>query len=479
MDASTTHLGRAAVNGASGSGAPIEPNDGSGRIHVLEVIGNAIVGGMESWVERLIARMPRQRFRVTALCPFESPYTDRLRSHDIEVLVAPMPEDLPWSTIQMTAALINAGGIDLLHAHLSNAHLLAGLAGKLTGTPVLSTIHGRTLPPLDLEVHRLVGSHLSVVCRQSYFNALGLGVDASQLSCDTNGVDVQVYQPRPGGAAGVRRALGLGTDTPLVGYVGRLSPEKGPEVFVRAALQLIGRCPGMHGVMVGEGPMREPVRELIAQCGLTERIHLLGGRDDMPLVYNELDVVVSSSHTEAMPLALMEAMASGLPVVATRVGGVPDMVEHGQTGWLVARNDFDDLAARTASLLHDPAERQRMGRRARQRAIERMNLDHSVERVTTLLARLARPRVLPSAGWRRWCVRWRTRPRAASRPGATAARRRAEGGPSALRHRADRVGAGRCDVVAQRQQLAMGAVRQSIPGPVAVALPGACPTRVA
>jgi glycosyltransferase involved in cell wall biosynthesis len=347
---------------------------------------------MESYVERLIERLPRSRFAITALCPFESPYTDRLRALDIEVLITPMPEDPPWSSIQMTAALISAGGVDLVHAHLSNAHLLGGLAGRLTDTPVLSTIHGRQLTPLDLEVHRLVGSHLSVVCRQSYFNALGLGVNAGQLSCDTNGVDTRIFQPAQRGAAGLRAGLGLPMPTPLVGFVGRLSPEKGPEVFVRAALLLRSRRPDAHCVMVGEGPMEGSLRSLIAQCGLADRVHLVGSRDDMPAVYNELDLVMSTSHSEAMPLALMEAMACGLPVVATRVGGVPDMVEHGQTGWLVARNDFDDLAARCAVLLGDDNERARMGERARRRAVERMNIDDSVERIAKLFARLAAPR---------------------------------------------------------------------------------------
>ena len=134
------------------------------------------------------------------------------------------------------------------------------------------------------------------------------------------------------------------------------------------------------------------VHELIDQYGLQQQVLLTGPREDMPQVYNELDLQACTSHSEAMPLAVMEAMASGLPVVATRVGGLPDMVEHGQTGWLVARNDFDDLAARCAGLLADAGLRQRMGLRARQRVVERMNLDDCVARVAQLLSRLARPR---------------------------------------------------------------------------------------
>lgn len=361
-----------------------------GRLHVLQVIGNAIVGGMESWVERLIARLPRERFRFTALCPFESPYTDRLRALDIDVFIAPMPDDPPWSTVQMAHAIVAHNGVDLLHAHLPKAHLLAGIAGGLAGKPVLATVHGRQLTTLDLEAQRACGSHVSVVCQQSYYHALGVGVPASHLSCETNGVDTTVFKPLTPGGAGLRAALGLVDDTPLVGFVGRLSPEKGPEVFVRATLLLRNKCPDAHCVVIGEGPMEAELRELIEQFGLTDRLHLLGMRQDMPAVYNELDLLVSSSHSEAMPLAVMEAMACGVPAVAARVGGVPDIVEHGQSGWLVAPGDFDDIANRCAWLLGEAALRRRMGAHARQRAVLRFELGASVERVGDLMWRLGR-----------------------------------------------------------------------------------------
>jgi glycosyltransferase involved in cell wall biosynthesis len=374
--------------------ANVAPGNSGGRIRLLQVVGNAIVGGMEGCVERLLERLPADRFVVTALCPFESPFTDRLRALGVDVVVTPMPEEAPWASVQLAASLVAARGIELLHAHLPNAHLLAGLVGRLCGRPVVTTIHGRQVSLLDLELHRAAGSHLSVVCQQSYFHALGLGVDPARLSCEPNGVDTAVFQPRPRPSGGLRAALGLAPDTPLVGCVGRLSPEKGPEVFVRAALLLRTRFPQAHAVMIGEGPMRTVVQGLVTQYGLEAQFHLAGGRSDMPEVYNELDVMVGSSHSEAMPLALMEAMASAVPVVATRVGGVPDLVEHGHTGWLVGPGDFEDIGARCAGLLKDPALRAQMGQRARQRAVERLGLAASVERSADLLTRLARPEAL-------------------------------------------------------------------------------------
>jgi glycosyltransferase involved in cell wall biosynthesis len=361
---------------------------------VLEVVGNAIVGGMETVVARLIERLPRERFEVTALLPYESRYAEQLRALGIEVLIAPMPDDLPWSSIRSACALVKAGGIDLLHAHMPNAHQLAALAGRLAGKPVLTTIHARELSSLDVELHRLAGTHVSVVCKHSYFHALALGVNAAQLSCIANGVDGEVFKPRTRREDGgpLRGMLGIPATAPLVAFVGRLSVEKGPDLFLRAALLLKQRVPEAHCVLVGDGPMREQLAEFVARFELASTTHFAGLRHDMPAVYGDIDVVISTSHTEAMPLALMEAMASGVPVVATRVGGVPELLQHGETGWLVGPRDFKAAAARTTELLRTPGELARMGRHAREQALERMDLASSVERTAQLLTRLAKAR---------------------------------------------------------------------------------------
>lgn len=360
------------------------------RVHVLEVVGNAIVGGMETSVQRLVERLPHERFAVTAVCPFESRFTDTLRGLGIEVLIAAMPEDLSWTSLQLVSALVHANAIDVLHAHLPNAHLLAGVAGRLTGRPVLTTVHARQLGTLDLEVHRAAGTHLSVVCRHSYFHALGLGVSAAQLSCIPNGVDTTQFAPRPGARMGaLRRRFGIAAETPLVGFVGRFSPEKGPELFLRAALLLQAAHPEARCVMVGDGPMRGELEAFVARFGLDGLVHLAGTCRDMPAVYNELDLVVSSSHSEALPLAVMEAMASGLPVVATKAGGIPDLIEQGRTGWLVGLRDFEGLANQVAHILRTPGELQRMGTHARTRAVERFALAETVDATAQLLERLA------------------------------------------------------------------------------------------
>jgi glycosyltransferase involved in cell wall biosynthesis len=300
----------------------------------------------------------------------------------------PMPEELAWNSVNQVRVLVDSLQVDLLHAHLPNAHLLAGVAGRLAGRPVLATVHGRQLSLTDLEVHRAVASHLSVVCRYTYFHALGLGVAPNQLSCEPNGVDTQVFAPRRSRGT-LRRRLKLPPSAPLVGFVGRLSMEKGPEVLVRAAFLLRQAKPDAHVIFVGEGPCRATVQALIEKMGLNSCIHLLGLHEDMPSLYGELDVLVSTSYSEAMPLAIMEAMACGLPVVATRVGGVPDMVQHGRTGWLVAPGDFEDIARCLALLLSDEEARSGMGAAARRHALSQWQLEACVTRLGRLIERLS------------------------------------------------------------------------------------------
>lgn len=359
-------------------------------VHVLQVMGNAIVGGMEHWVLRLVQQLPRERFRFTALVPFESAVTEALRAAGVDVWVADMPDDPPWDTLQTAAALVEREGIDLLHAHLPNAHVLAGLAGMMTARPVLATIHSRRLSTLDLEVHRALGTHLSVVCRPTLFHALSLGADPRRLTLETNGIDTETFRPRERIGA-LRRELGIPAEALLVGFVGRLSPEKGPEVFARAAMRVHHRLPDVHFAYVGEGPMAGELRTLAQQLGLAGRLHFAGSRGDMPQVYPEFDVQVACSHSEALPFALLEGMASGLPVVATRVGGIADVVEPGGCGALVEDDDCEAVARELLALLEDAPRRARLGQRARERTLAGFAQADAVARVGALIERLAAP----------------------------------------------------------------------------------------
>ncbi|MED5618949.1 glycosyltransferase [Ideonella sp. BN130291] len=365
------------------------------RTHVMQFVGNNIVGGMETYVQRLVERLPKDRFRVTVVCPYESRYSERLRGHGAEVLVLSMPEEDPcWTSLCSAVAYIRAEQVDVLQAHLTNAHELAGLAGHLTGTPVVYTNHGRRLSSEDLEVHRLTGTHIGVVCKYTEMHALGLGIPRDHVHLIPNGVDTAVFTPRRERQGALRRRFGIPAEAPVVGFVGRLSIEKGPETCLRAMLLAHQAVPEMHIVMVGTGPTEPNVRNFVASFQMESYAHLAGLQDDMPAVMSEFDLFVSSSHSEAMPLSMMEAMAAGLPVVGTRVGGVPDMIQHGGCGFLVEKGDINAISSSVRTLLQQPELRQRMGAAARERAMTHFALADSVNATCELLQHLALQRAM-------------------------------------------------------------------------------------
>jgi len=358
------------------------------RVHVLEILGNAIVGGMETYVNRLVRGLLPRNFRVTVLCPFTSPMTSALAAAGCDVIVAPITDDPRWATIQLAATLVVEQDIDVIHANLANAHALAALVSAVTGRPCLATIHGRAMSLLDLEAHRLITTaHMTVVCQAAYYHALALGVDPQRLHHIANGVEMdERIQP----ATSVHDTLGLPKGTRLVGFIGRLAPEKGPDLFVRMARLLANDLHDVRFVLIGDGPMRKGLEKLATELAIASHVHFMGVRDDVEALLPGLALTVLTSHAEGMPLALMEAMATGLPVVATAVGGVPELVEHGYSGYLVPPGDPRGLADAVKELLASEPLRLRMGAAARTRVRDRWPQSLFVERMGALLRELAR-----------------------------------------------------------------------------------------
>jgi sugar transferase (PEP-CTERM/EpsH1 system associated) len=187
-----------------------------------------------------------------------------------------------------------------------------------------------------------------------------------------NGVDVSRFGI--GSSAEARQRLGISGDRLVIGTVGRLDPVKDQAGLIEAFSRLRGKHSEALLVIVGDGPCREPLAELTARLGLQDRVLLLGERRDIPEILMALDVFVLPSVAEGMSNTVLEAMASGLPVVATRVGGSPELVEEGLTGRLVAPLDPTALAGAIDGYLEDTHLRVLHGKASRQRAVEHFDL---------------------------------------------------------------------------------------------------------
>ena len=177
-----------------------------------------------------------------------------------------------------------------------------------------------------------------------------------------NGIDLRTFDHA---SEVVKDELGWGA-YPLVGLVGRLSIEKGVDIFLEAAALVLAELPDTKFVVAGDGPDRAKLDGLIDELGIGASVHMLGRRDDMAAVYASLDLMVSSSRREGLPMAILEAMASRVPLIATAVGGVPTVIMDGRTGVLVPEVDAGMLAKGMVALLRDGALRERLGVAARQ-----------------------------------------------------------------------------------------------------------------
>lgn len=359
------------------------------RVRVLEVLGNAIVGGMENYVRNLVRLLPAHLFQVTCLCPYESAVTADLRRMGYSVYVIPMDEDPTLRSIQTAVGLIQSEKIDLLHAHLPRAHALAGLAGCLTHRPVITTVHGMDVIH-DLSIHQMTSTHLIVICQTAYMQALALGIPHEKVSLIPNGIDVEKFKPA-NNAERFRETVGIPDGVPLAGFVGRFSWEKGPDQFIETASHVHKKRPDVHYVMVGEGPMQDELVQMAADRGLKDKVYMPGLWADTSEVYPAFDVLVQTSRLEGMPLALLEGMACGRPVVCMGVGGVMEIVETGTTGLLSAPGDSEGLAQALVQLVDNPEKTQNMGRQARQRVEQLFDLRTSVAQTALLFNRLAGP----------------------------------------------------------------------------------------
>jgi glycosyltransferase involved in cell wall biosynthesis len=196
------------------------------------------------------------------------------------------------------------------------------------------------------------------------------GVPRGSITIVPNGVDTDVY--RPGPAAGrIRKQFGLGADSCIIGHVARFSAVKNHEMLLHAFARVVNEVPGAFLALAGDGPLRAAIEAMIRELGIESRVGLLGHMSEqVPSLYREFDVFVLPSLAEGTSMSILEAMASGVPVVATAVGGTPDVLDHGRSGVLVPSRDAEALAAALGALLRNPSERKRLGSASRQRIRE-------------------------------------------------------------------------------------------------------------
>jgi glycosyltransferase involved in cell wall biosynthesis len=225
-----------------------------------------------------------------------------------------------------------------------------------------------------------------------------MGVPPQRVTLIHNGVDLDVFRPSERVRSAFRASLGLGAKTPLVGFVGRIDMEKGPDQFLQAAQVIHAEAPHARFALVGAGHQYDHMQELATSFGLSEVTHFVGLCPDTSKVYPGIDLLLQTSRIEGTPLSLLEAMACELPVVALGVGGVPEIVEEGRTGMLVSPGDWRGVGQRAIDLLEHPARMAAMGQAGRARVRSHFDLQATVAQTTQLMEALVQGRVAERKG---------------------------------------------------------------------------------
>jgi len=294
---------------------------------------------------------------------------------------------LPFEVVRLAAWLIRHR-IDVVNTHSSNDGWLAGLAARLAGRILIRSRHIEVDYPnrfWSALAFRFL-PHYLITTSQRIADRLvkELGVPPERVDCISTGVDLTKFDPaKPGG---LRQELGLAPNAALVGMISVLRSWKGHATLIEAAgLVIEASKQPVHFVIAGDGPGRADIEKKIGQVPWGKQITLLGHRADVPNVLASLDVLVLPSYAhEGIPQIILQAQAMARAVVGTTIGGIPEVVEDGVTGFLVPPKDPKALAEKISALLADPALRSRLGHAARAGIEKQHSLDAMGERLLAL-----------------------------------------------------------------------------------------------
>lgn len=336
------------------------PIPGRQKVRVVEVMATGTNGGAQEHVYNLVNRLDRDFYDVSIVSLSPGSAVRKLQKHGFDVTVIDEPDDV-IATATLTAHLADVRP-DVVHNHMFRAEVVGTKAAVALATAghrrpwVVSTVHSsRVRSCEDQEQLRRITPLMDRLIVVS--NAIDRKVvEEGRLGVERvliyNGVDLQRYDHQEP-CCTLREEYGLEDDAALVGVVGRLELEKGHPTLLEAWPMVLERVPRAYLLIVGEGSRQDALHQIAREQGVERHVVFTGRRDDIPAVTAALDVAVLPSYREAQGLTILEAMAMSRPVVASNVGGIPEMVQDGVTGLLVPPHDAPALAAAISRLLLD------------------------------------------------------------------------------------------------------------------------------
>ena len=374
-------------------------------MRLLWLIDSLTLGGAESLTVSFAQEARRRGWELTVAFLKrlgDNAYEDAVRETGVQVVHLDSKNLRDLRAHGRFRRLLEDGGFDVVHAHLAYASIWGGWAAPGAGVPLVATLHAA---PAEASLFSREGLRqrllVALLARRAarvvaVSTALARtwidrGLPAECVQVVPNGIDLSRFEEAPGERSGLSRELGLPEEAPVLVTVSALRPGKGLGDLLEAFARVLVERPEGVLVIAGDGPLREPLEQRARELAIDGSIRWLGLRRDVPRLLAAADLFVLPSRWDAFPTAVLEAMAAGLPVAATRTGGIPDMVEDGAHGLLTPPGDVAALTRALAKLLAlDPEERARFGRRGRKRVEERFSLEAWGDRLEALYGRVQR-----------------------------------------------------------------------------------------
>jgi glycosyltransferase involved in cell wall biosynthesis len=369
---------------------PLEhfPMPGPKRVRVVEILATGTNGGAQEHVFGVMTRLDTTYYEASVVALSGGSAVRKLIRHGFDVTVIDEPDD--DAAVRALAAHLALVRPDVIHTHMYRADIIgtrAALAlaeGGRRRPYLVSTVHSsrvrshedrELLRQLTPEMDQLIAVSRSIERKIADEHRTGAPVRLIY-----NGVDLQRYDHQ-GGCATLREEYGMEPGSRIVGVVARLEPEKGHQTLIEAWPHVLREVPDAYLLIVGEGSRRDYLEQWAAAHKVAHRVVFTGRRDDIPAVTASLDVAVLPSWREAQGLSILEAMAMSCPVVASDVGGIPEMIEDGVTGLLVEHDNPVALAAAITRLLKDRAWAARIAKAGHDLVHERFCIELMVKAI--------------------------------------------------------------------------------------------------
>jgi glycosyltransferase involved in cell wall biosynthesis len=369
---------------------------------VLHLRSSSGFHGPERQMLQLAKHMKRESFQVemlvlyrrTGAMPLIHPLVERARNHGVEAEQLEGKAKLSPTDITYVTQRLSRGQFSLIHTHGYKANILGVIAAKLAGVKSVVTVHLHTETSYRLRLYKVIDLlalrffHKVIAVSESLRQYLIVaGLSPKKVITVHNAIDLEIFTSSVSfhnNKALIENQLEIGSDQNIVSIIGRLTSQKGHRYFLESAGRVLEVFPEARFLIIGDGPLREELEGLSLSLGIAQAVRFLGYRQDVATLMSMSDVIVMPSLREGLPYVLLEALALARPVVGTPVGGIPEVVKHGETGFLVPPKDSESLAEAVIQILRNPKEAAKLGERGRELVSREFNVETMVRKTAAV-----------------------------------------------------------------------------------------------